>query len=75
LLDQPDVTVKAMSEEHGMLDLSRTSWRPEVGQRVRVIPNHVCIVVHLNDVVYGIRNDAVEATWPVAARGREPAFV
>src|SRR5687768_10717236 len=31
LVDRPEVTVKAMSEEHGMLDLSRTSWRPEVG--------------------------------------------
>jgi D-serine deaminase-like pyridoxal phosphate-dependent protein len=75
LLDRPEITVKAMSEEHGMLDLSRTSWRPEVGERVRVVPNHVCIVVHLNDVVYGTRNGAVETSWPVAARGREPAFV
>ena len=74
LLDQPDVIVKAMSEEHGMLDLSRTTWRPEVGDRVRVVPNHVCIVVHLNDVVYGVRSGVVETSWPVAARGREPAF-
>jgi D-serine deaminase-like pyridoxal phosphate-dependent protein len=75
LVDRPEVTVKAMSEEHGMLDLSRTSWRPEVGERVRVVPNHVCIVVHLNDVVYGTRNGTLETSWPVAARGREPAFV
>jgi D-serine deaminase-like pyridoxal phosphate-dependent protein len=75
LFDRPEVTVKAMSEEHGMLDLSRTSWRPEVGERVRVVPNHVCIVVHLNDVVYGTRDGTVETSWPVAARGREPAFV
>ncbi len=74
LLDRPEVTVKAMSEEHGMLDLSRTSWRPEVGERVQVVPNHVCIVVHLNDVVHGTRNGTVETSWPVAARGREPAF-
>jgi D-serine deaminase-like pyridoxal phosphate-dependent protein len=72
LLDRPEVIVKAMSEEHGMLDLSRTSWRPEVGERVQVVPNHVCIVVHLNDVVHGARNGAVETSWPVAARGREP---
>jgi len=75
LLDRPEVIVKGMSEEHGLLDLSRTSWRPEVGERVQVVPNHVCIVVHLNDVVYGMRDGAVETSWPVAARGREPAFV
>ena len=75
LVDRPEVTVKAMSEEHGILDLSPTSWRPEVGERVWIVPNHVCIVVHLNDLVYGTRNGALETSWPVAARGREPAFV
>jgi D-serine deaminase-like pyridoxal phosphate-dependent protein len=72
LLDRPEVTVMRMSEEHGVLDLSRTDWQPKVGDLVRVVPNHVCIVVHLNDVVYGVRgDDVVETKWPVAARGRE----
>ena len=70
LMSHPDVLVARMSEEHGVLDLSRSTWRPTVGERVRVIPNHVCIVIHLNDVVYGIRGDRVETSWPVAARGR-----
>jgi D-serine deaminase-like pyridoxal phosphate-dependent protein len=70
VLDHPEVVVKSMSEEHGMLDLSKTSWRPAVGDRVRIVPNHVCIVVHLNDVIAGVRGDVVETTWPVAARGR-----
>jgi D-serine deaminase-like pyridoxal phosphate-dependent protein len=70
LLEHPEVVVKSMSEEHGILDLSATTWTPVVGERVRVIPNHVCIVVHLNDVVYGVRGDAVETAWPVDARGR-----
>jgi D-serine deaminase-like pyridoxal phosphate-dependent protein len=70
LLHDPGVVVKSMSEEHGVLDLSTTGWRPRVGDRVRVIPNHVCIVVHLADLVYGVRDDAVVSSWPVAARGR-----
>lgn len=70
LLEHPEVTVKSMSEEHGILDLTQTSWKPAVGERVRVIPNHVCIVVHLNDLVYGVRGSRVETSWPVAARGR-----
>jgi D-serine deaminase-like pyridoxal phosphate-dependent protein len=73
LLDRPEVVVSRMSEEHGILDLSRTSWRPEVGDVVRVVPNHVCIVVHLNDLVYGVRGEVVETHWPVVARGREMA--
>jgi D-serine deaminase-like pyridoxal phosphate-dependent protein len=70
LADDPSVVVKSMSEEHGILDLSRSTWRPRVGERVRVLPNHVCIVVHLADVVYGVRDGAVVTSWPVAARGR-----
>lgn len=70
LLDRPEVLVTRMSEEHGILDLSRTAWRPEVGEMVRVVPNHVCIVVHLNDVVYGVRGERVEKSWRVDARGR-----
>ena len=70
LLDRPEVIVKGMSEEHGLLDLSRTDWKPRVGDRVRVVPNHVCIVVHLADLVYGSRGGVLENSWPVAARGR-----
>lgn len=70
LLDRPEVTVMAMSEEHGMLDLSRTPWRPRVGERVRIIPNHVCIVTHLFDEVAGIREEYVVERWGVEARGR-----
>jgi D-serine deaminase-like pyridoxal phosphate-dependent protein len=73
LLDHPEVIVERMSEEHGVLDISRSDWRPEVGEVVRVIPNHVCIVVHLNDLVYGVRRGVLETSWPVAARGRGQA--
>jgi D-serine deaminase-like pyridoxal phosphate-dependent protein len=71
LFDRPDVTVQRMSEEHGILDLKSSDWRPEVGEQVRIVPNHVCVVVHLNDMIYGVRGDIVEATWPVVARGRQ----
>lgn len=70
LLDRPEVTVRGMSEEHGILDLSRTDWQPRVGDQVRIIPNHVCIVTHLNDCIVGIRNGAVVERYEVAARGR-----
>ena len=72
LIDRPDVRVVRMSEEHGILDLRGSDWRPRVGDVVRIVPNHVCIVVHLNDVIYGVRGMVVETTWPVTARGRVP---
>jgi D-serine deaminase-like pyridoxal phosphate-dependent protein len=72
LLDHPDVRVARMSEEHGILDLGKSDWQPRVGDVVRIVPNHVCIVVHLNDLIHGIRGQVVESTWPVSARGRIP---
>lgn len=74
LLDHPDVVVSRMSEEHGILDLSKTTWRPRLGDQVRIVPNHVCIVVHLFDEIIGVRGHAVETRWPVQARGRGPAI-
>ncbi len=74
LLDRPDVIVSRLSEEHGILDLSVTDWRPRLGDQVRIVPNHVCIVVHMFDELVGVRGHAVETRWPVAARGRGPAY-
>ncbi|MDB4914008.1 MAG: D-serine deaminase, pyridoxal phosphate-dependent [Gemmatimonadetes bacterium] len=73
LLDRPDVVVRALSEEHGMLDLSATDWRPRVGDRVRVVPNHVCTSVNLQEVLHCLDGDRIVNTLTVAGRGRRPA--
>ena len=74
VLDHPEVVVTKMWEEHGALDLSASNWRPVVGERVRIVPNHVCVVTHLFDTAAGVRGDQVETTWPIAARGRDPVL-
>ncbi len=58
LLDRPNVVVKAVNEEHGMLDLRRTDWRPAVGDRVRIVPNHVCVSVNLQDHLWGFEHES-----------------
>jgi D-serine deaminase-like pyridoxal phosphate-dependent protein len=50
---RPEVIVKSLSEEHGVLDLTGTAWRPMVGDMVRIVPNHVCVSVNLQDSVLG----------------------
>lgn len=72
LRDRPGVVVKALSEEHGILDLARTTWRPRVGDRVRVIPNHVCVSVNLQERIWGGKDDLLLCQWPVLARERAP---
>ena len=69
LLDTPEVTVVRKSEEHGILDLSGTHWRPRLGERVRIIPNHVCVSVNLHPRVWGIRGDTIERIWEVRGKG------
>jgi len=65
----PSILVRGMSEEHGILDLSRSSRKPEIGEVVCIVPNHACVVSNLTDEVYGVRGETVEVVWPVAARG------
>jgi D-serine deaminase-like pyridoxal phosphate-dependent protein len=70
LLEHPEVLVTRMSEEHGILDVSGSEWNPRVGERVRVVPNHVCVAVSLFDITYGVRGEVVETSWRIDARGR-----
>jgi D-serine deaminase-like pyridoxal phosphate-dependent protein len=69
LLEWPDVVVRGLSEEHGLLDLSKTQWRPRVGDRVRVVPNHVCASVNLHERLWAVRGSTVERAWSVTGRG------
>lgn len=70
VLGRPEVPVKAMSEEHGLLDLGRTDWRPALGERVRIVPNHVCVSVNLQERLLGVRGEEVAEEWGVAGRRR-----
>jgi D-serine deaminase-like pyridoxal phosphate-dependent protein len=58
-----------LSEEHGVIDLSACTRRPQVGEVVNVVPNHCCVVSNMVDELYGVRAGRVETVWPVAARG------
>jgi len=70
ILEYPDAVIYGQSEEHGHVDFSRCEQKPEIGERVTIIPNHCCVVVNLFNHLVGLRNSEVEVLWPVAARGR-----
>jgi D-serine deaminase-like pyridoxal phosphate-dependent protein len=61
--------IARLSEEHGVVDVAGGDGFA-VGQRVRVLPNHACVVSNLHDVVYGARGGRIERELRVAARGR-----
>jgi D-serine deaminase-like pyridoxal phosphate-dependent protein len=62
-------TLARLSEEHGIMSLDPDEDL-EVGDRVRLIPNHACAVVNLFDRAYGIRNGEVVEEFKIAARGK-----
>lgn len=65
-----DLTVKGLSEEHGVIELPVASDWPRVGERLRIVPNHACVISNLFDTVTLISGDEVKEVVPVAARGR-----
>ena len=62
--------IERLSEEHGHLNITRSDRRYKVGDRLSVIPNHVCTTVNMHDEIYGIRGEQVEVTWRVEGRGK-----
>jgi D-serine deaminase-like pyridoxal phosphate-dependent protein len=70
ILEHPEARIAKFAEEHGFLDLARSNTRPKVGDVVRIVPNHVCVVVNMMDEVVMVRGDEIIGTLPVAARGR-----
>ena len=69
ICEYPDAKIYALSEEHGHVDFSACANKPEIGERVTVIPNHCCTVTSMFDEVVGARDGQVEVIWQVTARG------
>ena len=59
--------VTRLSEEHGVIEAPNDL---RVGDRVAVVPNHICPVINLTDSVCVVENGAPVGRWRVAARGR-----
>jgi D-serine deaminase-like pyridoxal phosphate-dependent protein len=63
------LSIDRLSEEHATVRVQR-STPLEPGDRVRVLPNHACVVSNLVDEIRLVQGDRVVETLPVAARGR-----
>jgi D-serine deaminase-like pyridoxal phosphate-dependent protein len=65
-----DAVIERLNEEHGVLDVSRCSRKPLVGERVQILPNHVCVVSNLHDEIAVARGGLLIDTRRVEARGK-----
>lgn len=69
VLGRDDIRIDQLSEEHGRL-VSDGQIGLQVGELVRIVPNHACVVTNMVDAVHVIEGGAPKGTWPVVARGR-----
>lgn len=69
--EAPGALFHKMNEEHGYIDLRRAEKQDfQPGDRVRIIPNHICVAMNLHEQVYGVRGNEVVEVWKVEARGK-----
>lgn len=69
LPEHPDARIVALSEHHATVVFPGGAAAPAPGERVRVVPNHVCAAVDLADELLVVSGGEVRDVWPVAARG------
>jgi len=70
VVEAPGARFHKMNEEHGFIEVTRAEREFSVGDRIHVIPNHICVAVNLHEQVHGTRGEMVEEIWKVDARGK-----
>lgn len=65
---RPDLHLLRMNEEHGMLTSDQGPTRLRVGQKLELIPIHVCTALNLQNQVYLLENGKL-SLQRVDARG------
>ncbi|HWI17955.1 MAG TPA: alanine racemase [Vicinamibacterales bacterium] len=68
VIGHDNLTIERLSEEHATVKVTGTTPL-EPGDRVRIIPNHSCVVSNLVDQAWLVDGEMVEPL-PIAARGR-----
>jgi D-serine deaminase-like pyridoxal phosphate-dependent protein len=69
VIEYPQARIVRLSEEHGEVDASQCDRTPRLGERVRVIPNHICPCVNLHNHFWLRDENDTLHQLPVNARG------
>jgi D-serine deaminase-like pyridoxal phosphate-dependent protein len=62
--------ITKLSEEHGQVDVRDCDKRPKVGERVTIIPNHICPCVNLQAAVWWMEPGGGLEEIAIDARGK-----
>lgn len=69
IIGHPGMRITGLSEEHGVVRCDPDD-RLGVGNRVRIIPNHICVVTNMFDFAWLRREGNELAALPIDARGK-----
>jgi D-serine deaminase-like pyridoxal phosphate-dependent protein len=70
VVEDPDLLFLKMNEEHGYVRRNGSTRPHPIGERLHVIPNHVCVAMNMHDEVWVHRAGEVVDCWRIAARGK-----
>ena len=70
VVEYPEAVISRLTEEHGQVDIRKCDVSPKLGERVTVIPNHICPCVNLQDSVWWRDEQGQLVELTIDARGR-----
>ncbi|UUO07834.1 D-TA family PLP-dependent enzyme [Blastopirellula sp. J2-11] len=69
VLEYPRAKIVRLSEEHGEIDFADCETLPKIGERLTVIPNHICPCVNLQNQVFLQTPEKTIAMTDIDTRG------
>lgn len=67
IIGKENSKITRLSEEHGIVENPSDNFY--VGEKIRIIPNHVCSVVNLFDTIFITEENKITAQYDIKARG------
>jgi D-serine deaminase-like pyridoxal phosphate-dependent protein len=70
VIEYPAARIATLNEEHGLIDIRACNRPPTIGERITIIPNHICPCVNLQEYAWWIEPDENPRLINVDARGK-----
>ena len=69
-IKEEDIYIERVFDEHAIINNKEFRDRIGIGDKVKIIPNHICPVTNLYDKAYLISQGQVIKTLEISSRGR-----
>ena len=70
VIEYPEAKIARLTEEHGQVDVRACPRAPKLGERVTIVPNHICPCVNLQDAIWWRNEQGLLEELIIDARGR-----